>query len=63
MKKSFNVIVMLIGLIIAFPAVAQNVPSKEVVSVDNLANYLTDTVRQKLNSDSEISTSLLAKYF
>ena len=61
--KTIKVIVVLVTLILTSHVIAQSVPSTKVVSLDNLSDYLTDDVKQKLNSEGNISTSELAEYF
>lgn len=44
------------------PGLAQQIPDDEVIAVDNLSNYLKDSVKEEFKG-KEITSGMLAKYF
>lgn len=56
-------IIILVSLVITSPIIAQNIPSRSVVSIDHLSNYLKVEVKKDIIKKGEITTSELAQYF
>jgi hypothetical protein len=50
-------------LLLSISVFAQQIPSKKVVKVSELSNFLTVDVQKKLSQNGEISTKNLANYF
>ncbi len=53
----------MVSLVLTSPIIAQNIPSRSVVSIDNLSNYLKIEVKKEIVKKGEITTSELAQYF
>ncbi|MDO5970341.1 heparinase II/III family protein [Flavivirga aquimarina] len=62
-KQLVSVRFIIISLCFASQLIAQNIPSKKVIAVSSLSNYLRDDVKAELNKDGEVSISELAQYF
>lgn len=61
--KTLRVLITLISLVVSSHIIGQSIPSKKVVSIDNLSNYLNKKVKKTIVKQSEITTSELAQYF
>lgn len=62
MKNIRNIIVF-ISFLIAHHISAQHIPAREIISVEELSNYLKPEVRSSLSFNGKISASELADYF
>lgn len=62
MKKLIAITAMVV-LGLSSVVTAQTLPTREIVSVKDLSNYLKPAVRDELSKKGEISTSELAQYF
>lgn len=61
--KTIRAIIILVSLVLTNPIIAQNIPSRKVVSIDKLSNYLKPEVKKELAKKGKITTSELAQYF
>lgn len=61
--KIINLTIILISFFFSDHIIAQNIPSRSVVSIDNLSNYLKVEVKKDIVKKGEITTSELARYF
>lgn len=55
--------IILSAFLLANTLLAQNIPSTQIISNDNLSEYLKPEVKKILGKNGKISTSELAKYF
>ena len=61
--KSIRAVLILVCLLITYPIFTQTVPSRTVVSIDKLSNYLKPEVKKELAKKGKVSSSELAQYF
>ncbi len=61
--KTIRAIIILVSLVLTNPIIAQNIPSRKVVSIDKFSNYLKPEVKKELAKKGKITTSEIAQYF
>ena len=58
-----SIYIIFIFLFAIAPLRAQDIPTKKVISIDNLSEFLKEDVKKEIASGGEISETALAEYF